>query len=112
MTTPNQTRIQKITEFAKRRIFEVAANRKEDYIDPEYRWNHTLRVSQYGRQLAEAEGADVELTVAACLLHDMAWFDTVGETEGKDHGRIAARIIIEFHERILAERDLSQPVEM
>lgn len=96
MATFSKTRTQKINAFAQQRIFEVASTRKEDYIDPEYRWNHTLRVAQYGRQLAEAEGADVELTVAACLLHDVAWFDTVGETEGKNHGRVGARIIRPF----------------
>ncbi len=96
MNTTTKTRLQKIADFARQRIFDVAATRTEAHLDPEYRWNHTLRVSQYGQQLAESEGADVELTVAACLLHDVAWFDAVGETEGKDHGRMGARTIRPF----------------
>jgi len=37
-----------------------------------YRWEHTLRVAHYGRLIAEAEGLDLERSIVACLLHDIA----------------------------------------
>ncbi|MBI5934465.1 MAG: HD domain-containing protein [Chloroflexi bacterium] len=92
----NTTRMEKIAAFAKARIYETAAARPEASHDSEYRWNHTLRVAQYGRQVAETEGADVELCLAACLLHDIAKFDGDGNADGIDHGRAAARIIRPF----------------
>ncbi len=63
----------------------------------DYRWQHTLRVSQFGKVIAENEGADVELVLAACLLHDIAWFDTSAENS-RDHGRIGAENSKQFLE--------------
>jgi putative nucleotidyltransferase with HDIG domain len=57
----------------------------------DYRWNHTLRVAQFGKVIAENEAADVELVVAACLLHDIAWFDTNAENN-REHGRLGAEL--------------------
>jgi uncharacterized protein len=62
-----------------------------------YRWEHTQRVAQYGKVIAETDGANVELVVAACLLHDIAWFDTNSETS-REHGRIGAEIAQPFLE--------------
>jgi uncharacterized protein len=47
-------------------------------------------VAQYGKQVAEAEGADIEVVLTACLLHDVAHFDPL--TNYKDHGREGARM--------------------
>jgi len=47
-------------------------------------------VAYYGKLLAEAEGADAEIVVAACLLHDVAHFEC--DNNYKDHGRHGARI--------------------
>jgi uncharacterized protein len=55
-----------------------------------YRWQHTLRVTQYGRQLAELEGGNPELCITACLLHDIAKFES--RDYGVEHGRIGANI--------------------
>ena len=83
-------RIKRIADFAHDRLFEMAAHREGPYIDPEYRWLHTLRVTNIGKQLAEAEGANTEQVIAACLLHDVAHFDD--PENYRDHGRLAARI--------------------
>jgi uncharacterized protein len=84
-------RLERIAAFVKARLKEVAEERGETLLeaDPLYRWQHTLRVCNYGKLLAEAEGANVELVVAGCLLHDVAVFDT---GERKDHGRLGAEI--------------------
>lgn len=62
--------------------------------NPVYRWEHTLRVAQYGKNLAESESADVEVVVAACLLHDVAHFEC--DYDYKDHGRVGAQIARQF----------------
>jgi putative nucleotidyltransferase with HDIG domain len=88
-TNPND-RLEQIARFVQNHLQEMAAQRPEDQNpDPDYRWQHTLRVSDYGRILAEAEGANVELVIAACLLHDVAHFDP---GERRDHGRLGAEI--------------------
>jgi len=55
-----------------------------------YRWEHTQRVVHYGAEIADGEGLDRELCMAACLLHDIAYF-CCGEMDNwKDHGRLGA----------------------
>ncbi len=96
-------RLEKIADF-------VSENQKRTYLgradrarldhylaDYEYRWRHTLRVANYGKKIAEAEGADVELTVAACLLHDVAWFEPGND---RDHGRVGAKLSRPFLEQL------------
>jgi putative nucleotidyltransferase with HDIG domain len=65
--------------------------------NPVYRWQHTLRVTHYGRQIAEAEGADIELVVAACLLHDSEKYsDGQDGVDERGHGRAAAQTVRPF----------------
>ena len=89
-------RISKIAEFVKKHLFAKAAEFPSEYHNPVYRWEHTLRVAQWGKQLAEAEGANVEIVVAGSLLHDIAHFES--DDDYKDHGRRGARIIRPFLE--------------
>jgi HD superfamily phosphohydrolase YqeK len=83
-------RIEKIAEFVVARLEEIASKYPSPEHDPVYRWEHTQRVAQYGMQIAQAEGADEEVVVIACLLHDVAHFDPLENY--KDHGREGARI--------------------
>jgi uncharacterized protein len=90
--------MEKISKFVKDHLGEMArhpstalrSKHPSPQNDPVYRWDHTLRVAQYGEQLAKAEGADIEEVVAACLLHDVAHFEPL--TNYKDHGREGARM--------------------
>jgi len=90
------TRLQKISDFVRARQQETylkhpdRAGLDRHLVDCDYRWRHTLRVAQWGKFIAEAEGADVELVVAACLLHDVASFDVM--PNDNDHGRVGAEI--------------------
>jgi 5'-deoxynucleotidase YfbR-like HD superfamily hydrolase len=96
ITEPNQ-RLVKITTLVQEHLQDSFRRRsKADRIHlkrylsgPDYRWQHTLRVAQFGRVIAENESAEVEIVVAACLLHDLAWFDTKAETS-REHGRVGA----------------------
>ncbi len=100
MTGPNG-RLDQIGRFVKGRLEQVAAQQQTPASELAYRWQHTLRVASLGQQLAEAEHVDVELAVAACLLHDVASFDP---GEPRDHGRLGAEISRPF----LLELDYSQ----
>ena len=83
-------RLGKVAEYVKMHLEEAAAKFPDPWHDPIYRWQHTLRVSNYGKIIAEAESADVELVVAACLLHDVAHFES--DEDYKSHGRLGAKI--------------------
>jgi putative nucleotidyltransferase with HDIG domain len=107
MTTKTNARLLKIAEFTHTYLTESYHKRsKKDkanldrYLSGvDYRWQHTLRVAQFGKVIAENESADVELVVAACLLHDIAWFDT-DATNSREHGRIGAekaQLILQNH---------------
>ncbi len=80
-------RIAAICAFVRQRLRQMAP---DGNAAADLRWQHSLRVSRYGQIIAEAEGADVHLTTAACLLHDIARFDP-GATQ--DHGRLGAQIV-------------------
>jgi len=97
MNTELNSRLQKISVFVQAYMNASYQNRSDEdkanldrYLsNVEYRWKHTLRVAQFGKVIAENEAADVELIVAACLLHDVAWFDTNADNS-REHGRIGA----------------------
>ena len=89
MFTPNQ-RLQKIAQYVQNHLQEMAVQYPDPQHDAVYRWQHTLRVTSYGQQIAEAEHANVEVVAAACLLHDVAHFEA--ETDYKGHGRLGARL--------------------
>ncbi len=97
MTNKTTLRIQKIADFTQAYLLESYEKRsKQDKANlqrylagADYRWQHTLRVAQFGKIIAENEGVDVESVVAACLMHDIAWFDT-GAENSREHGRVGA----------------------
>ncbi len=62
-----------------------------------YRLEHSYRVANIGRQIAEAEGFDVTATVIACLLHDIAYCEAMPTREQQlAHGRRSAEIARPF----------------
>ncbi len=62
----------------------------------DYRLEHTYRVANIGRQIAEKEGFDATLMVIACLLHDISYCEEFEENEWQEHGRRSARIARPF----------------
>jgi hypothetical protein len=97
MTLETSTRLQQIGAFAESELRASYAKRSradrrnlDRYLSGvDYRWLHTLRVAQFGKVIAENEHADLELVLAACLLHDVAWFDATADTS-REHGRMGA----------------------
>lgn len=70
--------------------------------DKEYRLQHSYRVANIGKMIAEREGFDVTETVIACLLHDIAYCLTFDDFENdwKNHGRNGAKIVRPFLESL------------
>jgi putative nucleotidyltransferase with HDIG domain len=97
MNTDRNSHLQKISQYVQTHLKESYQKRSDEdkvnlhryLLGVEYRWKHTLRVAQFGKVIAETESADEELIVAACLLHDVAWFDTNADNS-RQHGRIGA----------------------
>ena len=64
--------------------------------DGNYRYTHTLRVADIGRQIARREGFDEEMLVLSCLLHDVGYVACVTDEDYLYHGRHSAAIAREF----------------
>ena len=101
-----EERIRKIADYARDYLFKMAGQREGLSVDPDYRWQHTLRVVNIGKQIAESEGANLEHVLAGCLLHDLAHFDD--DDNYINHGRLAAHICRPFLENIgYSEEDIN-----
>lgn len=89
----SKERLDRVMKYLKNRLDEDAVEYGVPARWLEYRFLHTLRVANIGRELAEAEGANVDLTVAGCLLHDIASFRSEPPDDPYSHGRIGAALI-------------------
>ena len=78
-------------QYVKRRLLSELSEESGDY-----RYTHTLRVAQIGRELARAEGLDEEMLVLACLLHDIGYVACKNDADFEDHGLLSSRIAREF----------------
>jgi uncharacterized protein len=63
------------------------ANMTEEEMN--YRVEHSIRVANIGKYLAERENANIKIVVISCLLHDVGKFDTEDVME---HGRVSANV--------------------
>lgn len=100
------TNIKKTEEFIKS-LFEKSDYFKEHVSEKNYRLEHSYRVANIGKEIAEREGFPVEALVIGCLLHDVSYgmgFDK--EEDWINHGRSSAKIAREF----LEELDLDKAV--
>ena len=79
--------VEKTRRYVKQRFLEEL---KQE--DGYYRYTHTLRVAELGRQIARAEGLDEELLVLGCLLHDIGYVACKKQTDYADHGLLSAEI--------------------
>lgn len=93
MPSRDGSRVFRVVEYVQQQHRLAAMRAQFDLVfTADYRYEHTLRVAHYGRLIADEEGLDRELCVAACLLHDVAYF-APGDWENWDeHGRIGAEI--------------------
>jgi len=91
--TGQSRRLDRIIEYAEAQHARAASEETwHPVFTADYRWEHTLRVAHYGKLIAAQEKLDPEICVAACLLHDIAYFFCDDEQDWRDHGRVGARI--------------------
>lgn len=104
------TRIER-TEAFLRESFEKSRWMKENPLDKDYRLEHSLRVANAARLIAEGEGMDVEGLVIAGLLHDISYSeDWGGREEWWNHGRRSAQIARPFLEGLGMEEARIQEI--
>jgi putative nucleotidyltransferase with HDIG domain len=84
------TRINQISEIVRNHLEEIAEKYPCPEHDAQYRWQHSLRVANYGKLIAQEENANIEVVITACLLHDIAHFES--DDDYKSHGRLGAQI--------------------
>ena len=70
--------------------------------DKKYRLEHTMRVANIGRQIAEGEGFQEGVLVIGCLLHDLSYVETFFNfrDDWMNHGRRAAAMARPFLEML------------
>jgi len=75
-------------------------NPQPDRYDMTYRYEHTLRVAQWGKKIAEGEGWNPEPFVMACLLHDVGYPLCKDMTDLKNHPKYSAELAEKFLKQI------------
>lgn len=88
--------------------FEESNYFKEHKDEKEYRLEHTYRVANIGKEIAEREGLNVEAMIIACLLHDVSYANAFEEDDDwLNHGRNSAKIAREYLKQInISEKDI------
>lgn len=78
--------------------------------DMQYRYDHTLRVADIGREIAGAEGLPAEALVMGCLLHDVGYPECSSFEELGKHSAFGAKIARMFLEKIGYDREMSKSI--
>lgn len=69
-----------------------------------YRFEHSIRVANIGKEIARKEGLDEESLIIACLLHDISYRGEFNsEDDWLNHGRNSAKIARPFLETLELE---------
>ncbi len=87
-----------------------AAGKEIQHYDMQYRYDHTLRVADIGREIARAEGISEEALVMACLLHDVGYPECKSFEELGKHPAYGAEIARRFLEKIGYHREISKSI--
>ena len=79
--------------------------------EKDYRFEHSVRVANIGKEIAEKEGMDSEAMVIACLLHDISYINEFKtREEARNHGRYSAKIARLFLEEIDMEPEVIEDI--
>ena len=79
--------------------------------EKEYRYEHSIRVANIGRYIAEKEGLDAGAMAVACLLHDVSYCGTFKDREDyRNHGRYSAKIARPFLKELGFEPDVIEDI--
>lgn len=92
-------------------VFDGGSWMKEHPLEKSYRLEHSFRVANVARLIAEGEGMDVEGLVIAGLLHDISYSEEWGsQEEWWNHGRRSAQIARPFLESLGLESSRIQEI--
>ena len=102
----NTEMIAKAEAFLKE-TFQTSTYLEANPSQRDYRLEHSYRVANIAKAIAQAEGFDVTCAVIAGLLHDVAYCEEMATREDwKNHGRRSAAIARPFLESLRLPRDL------
>jgi len=98
-------RINAAFDFLKEK-FESSEYYAKDHVSKKYRFEHSIRVANIAKTIAQREGFDVEALTVAALLHDISYCDIFpnGKDDVVNHGRFSARIARPFIEGLGFDR--------
>lgn len=85
-------------------------NPQPDRYDMTYRYEHTLRVAQWGKKIAEGEGWNPEPLVMACLLHDVGYPLCKDFADLKNHPKYSAELAEQFLKQIGYDEPISASI--
>lgn len=89
------------TEVFLKETFAASTYLEANSAQRDYRLEHSYRVANIAKTIAEAEGFDVTYAVIAGLLHDIAYCEEMATREDwKNHGRRSAAIARPFLESL------------
>lgn len=98
-------------------FLEATRDFVKEFLDPTpergdmvYRYEHSLRVSYWGRKIAQGEGWAEEPLVIACLLHDVGYPLLRDFEEWPKHPRLSAEIAEKFLAQIGYDKELSMSI--
>ena len=101
----------KLTEEFLKRKFEESEYFSDKKSEKDYRFEHSVRVANIGKEIAEKEGMDSDAMVIACLLHDISYCNEFESREdSRNHGRYSARIARPFLEEIGMEPEMIEEI--
>lgn len=96
----NHQLIEKTEAFLKE-TFKGSPYLQQNPTEAAYRLEHSYRVANIAKAIAEAEGLDVTYAVIGGLLHDIAYCNEMPTWEQrKEHGRVSAAIARPFLESL------------
>ncbi len=91
--------------------FQKSIAMHNDPVGCAYRIQHSYRVANIGKTIAEQEGFDPTEMAIACLLHDIAYVQPLDTPDAqRAHGRISAKIVRPFLEELSMEEDRIQEI--
>ena len=105
------TELVKHAEVFLKETFAASEYLRENPSELEYRLEHSYRVANLAKMIAEKEGFDVTHAVLAGLLHDIAYCEEMSSQEHwQNHGRRSAAIARTFLERLQLPADAVQDI--
>lgn len=97
--------VSKTIEFLKEQ-FDKSIYMSKDPKQRKYRFEHSIRIANIGKEIAIKEGLNEEILIIGCLLHDISYINEFFSEEDRiNHGRNSAKIARPFLETLELEAE-------